>query len=766
MKPVVLVVHGDGNIRQDLVDTLSRADLTVLGCASAEEALERLIKESPVHLFVLDVQLPGINGWQFCRLLRLPHFTAYNQTPILMTSTMFSGADAEAISLDVGANAFLPGPFAPGTFVAAVQALLAGRKPEIPQRVLVVDDDVELSRLLQRVFAKHGYLTAGAASCAEARVRFEQQPADIVVLDYHLPDEDADSLIAKFGVGGRSTAIVVITGDPNPHLPVKLMQAGADTVVRKPFRPEEVVDAARKAQRQRATMRTEELLAQGNRQLQLTQFAMEHAAEPVFWVAPDGQLLYANAAFFDAVGYSPADLTNLHFFELDAHLTKADWPERWRQLREQGTRMFETEFRTREGRIFPVEIVANYLAYEHREYGFVSLRDLSERRRLQEQFWQNERLESIGRLAGGVAHDFNNILQSILGFTELLTTSLPPNDTRQRDLNEIQKAAQRAARLTSELLAYSQKQMIEPRLADLNYLITDLQEALRAQLGPHITLHLALSVEPLRSTVDVAQIERVIKTMTRNATEAMPNGGTFTISTDRITLQPSDASLIAEGRQGHFIRIALSDIGCGISRDVIPHIFEPFYSTKGLGQGTGLGLAMAYGVIKQHQGWINVYSEPGHGTTFKIYLPAQSAPATAAKPILSAAAADLTNKRILLVEDESSISDYASRILTQHGYDVRAVSGVREALEVITEEHAGFALLFSDIVLTDGNGIELADQLRAQQPNLQVVLTSGYTDDQTRWPDIARKNYRFLPKPYPAATLLNCITSILTEKKD
>ena len=765
MKPVVVVVHGEADVRQDLVGVLTKAGLTAQACAAAEEALDYLAEQPSVQLFVLDIQLPGMDGWKLCRLLRLPALAAYNHTPILMTSAQFCGVDTEAISLDVGANAFLPRPFSADKFLSTIKALLSNLKPQQPQRVLIIEDDPELSRMLQLVFARQGYLTACASTCAEALVRFEQQLPDSIVMDYHLLDADSQQLLPAFRASDRVTAIVAMTGDTDPQLPLNLMRGGVDSVLRKPFKPEEVVAAAQRVQRQRAALHMEKILAPRNRQLQLMEFAVEHSAEPVFWCNPEGRLLYANAALLHALGYARADLANLNICDLDAHLAKADWPEQWRQWREQGVRRFETEFRTQDGRLFPAEIVANYLCHENCEYGCVGLHDLTERRRLQDQYSQNERLESIGRLAGGVAHDFNNILQSILGFSELLVTSLPPNDARQRDLNEIQKAAQRAARLTSELLAYSQKQMIDPRVADINHVITDMQEPLRAQVGPGINLHLDLQADPARVTVDAAQIERVLKTMTRNAAEAMPNGGRFTISTENIVLQPSDIGLIAEGRHGHFIRIALSDTGCGIPRDVLPYIFEPFYSTKGLGQGTGLGLAMAYGIIKQHQGWINVYSEPNHGTTFKIYLPlhATAAPAnaTAAPPL----PLKVSNKKILLVEDEPSVNEYAERVLSRRGYEVHCVAGVREALQRAEQEGEGYALLFSDIVLLDGNGIELADQLRARQPGLRVLLTSGYTDDQARWPDIAQKNYRFMPKPYPAATLLKTMDELLAEKK-
>jgi PAS domain S-box-containing protein len=643
-----------------------------------------------------------------------------------------------------------------------VKALLAGQKPNLPQRVLIVEDDQEMARLLQKIFAKHGYLTMIAQTNAEARARFIQQPADVVVLDYHLPDENAEALLAEFAPVGSSTAIVVITGDPDPNLTIRALRKGADAFLHKPFKPEQVVEVARKAHRERALIRAEELLVQRTQQLQLTQYAMDHVGEAVFWIQPDGRFIYANDAACQMLKRTRDEALTLHLYDVVLDLSSARWAESWAHIREHNIHAFAAEFHPQNGRPFPVEISAHYLQVKGQEYAFAFVRDITERRRLEEQLLQANKMESIGRLAGGIAHDFNNILQSILGFSELLGASFAPDDLRLRDLGEIKTAAQRAARLTSELLAYSQKQLIEVRVVDLNLLLTGMQTPLRGLLGADCGLNLVLAPGLARASVDPAQIERVIMTMAQNARDAMTHGGQLTISTENITLQPGDIGLIAEGRHGHFVRIALSDTGRGMAPNVQQHIFEPFFSTKGLGKGTGLGLAMAYGIIKQHKGWINVYSEPDHGTTFKIYLPtceahAVVAPAPAAPP-------GPHNKRILLVEDEPSISEFSARALTRHGYEVQTTTSAQEALQLAARDTADYALLFSDIVLADGNGIELANQLRQRFPALRVMLTSGYTDNQIRWPEIGRQGYRFLPKPYPAAALLKAINELFADK--
>ena len=765
MKPVALVIHGDAQVRQDLIGALHKLDVMALGFANADEILGHIASppQQNVQLFIVDLHLPGIDGWQLCRLLRAPEFSPFNHVPILITSATFTGADTEAISLDLGASAFLASPFTPEAFTAVVQALLLGNKPKTPKRVLIVEDDHEMARLLQKIFTNQNYLITIAQTNAEARACFSRQPADVVLLDYHLPDQNAEALITEFAPLGSATAVVVITGDPDPNLTLRVMRLGADAFLHKPFTPEQVVEVARKAQRERALIRAEELLSQRTRQLQLTQYAMDHASEAVFWIRPDGAFTYANESACQLLGQTRDEVLALHIYDLIPRLSKATWVESWERIRERNGHTFESEFYTPNGRRFSVEISANYLRVEEHEYAFAFVRDITARQRLEEQLRQAERMESIGRLAGGIAHDFNNILQSILGFSELLGTSFPSNDARHRDLGEIKMAAQRAARLTSELLAYSQKQLIEPRVMDINQLITSLHTPSRALLGPNCGLNLVLHPGLARVSIDPIQIERVLTTMARNAHDAMPTGGQFTISTENITLQPGDVGLINEGRHGQFIRIALSDTGRGMASGVLQHIFEPFYSTKGLGKGTGLGLAMSYGIIKQHQGWINVYSEPDHGTTFKLYLPTYAT--MVADDIAPVAPPDLTNKRILIVEDEPSINEFAARALTRRGYEVQATTSAQEALQIAMHDTVGFALLFSDIVLADGNGIELANQLRARQPALRVILTSGYTDNQTRWPEIALQGYRFLPKPYPASVLLKAVGEFFGDSK-
>lgn len=385
---------------------------------------------------------------------------------------------------------------------------------------------------------------------------------------------------------------------------------------------------------------------------------------------------------------------------------------------------------------------------------------------LQQQLQQAAKMEAIGRLAGGVAHDFNNLLQAILGFTELLLAESDAKDARHKDLLQIKKAGTRAADLTRQLLAFGRKQMIEPRILNLNTLIADTEPMLRRLLGEDIRLDAVPTpgIPPIKA--DPGQIEQIIMNLVVNARDAMPNGGRLTLSTTQVTLQAVDTSVIPEARPGEYICLSVSDTGTGMPREVLQHLFEPFFTTKELGKGSGLGLAVTYGIVKQNNGWINVYSQVDQGTTFRVYFPVSTG--TTEIPADPPQANDdlpraLQGKGecILLVEDESGVRNMATVVLRKHGYEVLPCESAKEARELFSRAQGRIELLFSDVVLPGKNGIELADLLLTLKPGLPVLLSSGYADERARWNKIEDRGYHFLQKPYPVAILLHTVRHIL-----
>ena len=384
--------------------------------------------------------------------------------------------------------------------------------------------------------------------------------------------------------------------------------------------------------------------------------------------------------------------------------------------------------------------------------------DITEFKRLQMDFLQAQKMETVGKLAGGVAHDFNNILQTILGYSELLLSSIPPEDERHRDLQEIHSSGERAAGLTRQLLAFSRKQMLLPRILDLNELIANLGRMLSRLIGEDVELKLELTPNINKVKVDAGQIEQVLMNLAVNARDAMPKGGQLVIHTSNLVLTPENLPLHPEGRPGRFICLEVTDSGCGMSKEIMANIFEPFFTTKPQGKGTGLGLATVHGIVKQHEGWTSVQSEVGLGTTFSIHLPAVET-AEEAPIVAPGESAPLgRNESILVLEDEPHVRRLAELILSTSGYRVTAVGTCAEAQAAYK---CAFDLVLSDVVLPDGNGIEMARHFQHQCPGLRCVLTSGYADIHERWPEIDERGWVFLHKPFSKGELLRAVAAAL-----
>ena len=390
--------------------------------------------------------------------------------------------------------------------------------------------------------------------------------------------------------------------------------------------------------------------------------------------------------------------------------------------------------------------------------------DVTTHRELEQELQQAQKMETIGRLAGGIAHDFNNLLQVILGFSELLATDMPETDVHRRDVREIQTAAQRAKELTSRLLAFSRKQMIMPTITDLNLIIASEREMLARILGEDIKVQTDLTVALWPVKVDQGQMQQIILNLAVNARDAMPEGGRFVLTTRNVTFGEVDTVLHSGTRAGRFVCLAISDTGVGMTPEVRAHLFEPFFTTKAPGQGTGLGLAMTYGIVKQHEGWIHVYSQLGQGSTLKLYLPAVT-DATDATPAPAAQAGEpVGNQRVLLVEDEDGVRNLAARILRARGYLVTPARNAAEAEAIWSKAEGQFDVVLSDVVLPDGNGLDLVERWTSSGSRSGIILSSGYTDERARWPHIAERGYLFLQKPYPASELLRIMAEAVAKK--
>jgi PAS domain S-box-containing protein len=379
--------------------------------------------------------------------------------------------------------------------------------------------------------------------------------------------------------------------------------------------------------------------------------------------------------------------------------------------------------------------------------------DVTERRNLEAQYQQAQKMEAVGRLAGGVAHDFNNLLTAILGSCDMLMDDLPPADERRHDVEEIQRAGQSAAGLTRQLLAFSRKQIIRPTALDLNVVVSEMRRLLERMIGEDIRVTMRLAPGELRFMGDRGQMEQLIANLAVNARDAMPRGGSLTIETQSVTLDEHYAERHFSVTPGAYVSLVVTDTGVGIPADVLTHIFEPFFTTKEAGKGTGLGLATVHGVVSRLGGSVSVYSEVGIGTSFKVYLPAAApeaeaeAQAEAARPAVSTG-----GETILVVEDAAGLRSLSQRILRRRGYRVLAAANAVEA-EQIFAAHPEIALVLSDVVMPGASGTELAERLRQQRPDVKVVFMSGYTEDAIVQHGVLKTGVDFLHKPFTADIL-------------
>lgn len=397
------------------------------------------------------------------------------------------------------------------------------------------------------------------------------------------------------------------------------------------------------------------------------------------------------------------------------------------------------------------------------QYFISIIEDITERKRLENQLLQAQKLESVGRLSGGIAHDFNNLLTVIMGSAELASEEVSQHHPCRIYLQNVLQASERAANLTQQLLAFARKQVIAPQVVNLNELILRSGKLLRRLITENIEL-VILPHEGLHSVrVDPGQFEQILINLVVNARDAMPEGGKLTIETDNVVFDAEYARRHDGVAAGEYIMLAVSDTGIGIDEAVRLHIFEPFFTTKEKGRGTGLGLATVYGIVKQSEGHIWLYTESGKGTTFKIYLPRTTAPAEKGAPPLPAALAAGGSETVLLVEDEPGVRALAREVLTAQGYTVLEATNGEEALRLVSGREPEIALLITDVIMPVMGGKELADRLHAVHPNLKVLYISGYTENTIVHNGVLYSGVAFLAKPFTSLMLGRKVREILEE---
>jgi PAS domain S-box-containing protein len=389
-------------------------------------------------------------------------------------------------------------------------------------------------------------------------------------------------------------------------------------------------------------------------------------------------------------------------------------------------------------------------------------RDITDRKLLEEELLQSQKMEAIGTLAGGIAHDFNNLLTGILVNCDLLLDKVSEKATYKENIEEIYRIASSATSLTRQLLAFGRRQVIQPELIDLNVLVANMGKMLNRVIGEDIEFETTFSTYSEYIKADPGQIEQVLMNLVVNSRDAMPEGGKLAIKIESVVISEGTVSKAFQVKPGKYVLTSITDTGKGIDKDKLDHIFEPFYTTKD--EGTGLGLSVVYGIVKQHNGFLNVYSEPGKGSTFKVYLPVYTTEQEVKleKEVRSNELQG-SGERILFVEDQNKIRTIICKVLREKGYVVFEAANANEAVNIYNVEHGEFDIVVSDVVLPGKSGVELIEELQAQNPKLSILLTSGYADEKSRWISIKEKGYHFLKKPYTTRELLKVIKEVIKE---
>ena len=506
--------------------------------------------------------------------------------------------------------------------------------------------------------------------------------------------------------------------------------------------------------------------AEAERERRRNELLLNCAGEGIYGLDLEGRVTFINPAGAQILGYTVDELIGAPM-HATCHHTRADGqPFPVEECPIYATRsqarvhsVNDDVLWRKDGSAVPVEYVSTPIQGEEGELAgaVVVFLDISQRRRLEGMVQQSQKLEAIGRLAGGVAHDFNNILGVITGYAELMRRQIGEEHPARPRLEQVLKAAERAAGLTRQLLAFSRRQAIQPRTLDVNALVADLDKMLRRLIGEDVELELRLGAELGVVKADQTQIEQVVLNLIVNARDAMPSGGELTIETANAEFDAAYAAAHPPAQAGRFVMLSVTDTGIGMDAETQRQIFEPFFTTKGPGEGTGLGLSTVYGVVQQSGGHIWVYSEPGHGTTFKVYLPRVDAPLETLGEGSPRPLALGGRETVLLVEDTESLREVVRDVLEERGYSLLLASHGEEAL-ALAREHAGpIHLLLTDLVMPKLGGADLARQLRSVRPEMRVLYMSGYTDGAISRQGVLEEGSALLEKPFTSERLAHAV---------
>jgi two-component system cell cycle sensor histidine kinase/response regulator CckA len=633
-------------------------------------------------------------------------------------------------------------------------------------RILLVEDNLGDARLVKEALAEirttpHEFVHVVRLS--EGLKKLEEADTDVVLLDLSLPDGSGLETVRQTQLKAPTVPIVVLTGFDDEAFALKAVREGAQDYLIKGH-----LDGNLLLRAMRYAIERHQLLAERKQAEDALRASQEYAfnliessLDMIIATDENGFITEFNKAAQRTFGYEPLEILGKHLRLLYAE------PEESLKVHaailRNGTCVGEGRQVRKNGQVFPCFLSASIIRdTQDKLVGVVSIsRDITEQTNLEEQLRQSKKMESIGQLAGGIAHDFNNLLTVIHGHASLLLSAGQLGEEVADSVMQISLAAERAANLTRQLLAFSRRQVIQATYLDINDLIDNLGKMLRRILGEDIALQVNHAPHVPLVLADKGMIEQVVMNLVVNARDAMPAGGQLVIDTSVRTIGEAGVESEPEAIAGEFVCLSVKDSGCGIAPEHLPHIFEPFFTTKEVGKGTGLGLATVYGIAKQHQGWINVESEAGKGSVFRLFLPS--------RPEAIAIAEDQQREQtrggteaVLVVEDELAVRALVRTVLESYGYRVFEASSGSMALEVWRKHMVEIDLLFTDMVMPGGmTGRDLAGILKSDKPGLKVVFTSGYSEEIVGKSCALEEGMNFLQKPYNPGQIAQAVRMCL-----
>jgi PAS domain S-box-containing protein len=648
-----------------------------------------------------------------------------------------------------------------------------------PRTILVVDDNNRLAMLVEKYLRKDGFHTATAIMGADALDALtpsgppdESRPAvDLILLDLSLPDMTGEDFLARLAERGQSVPYIVLAEHGAEKRAAAQLRAGACDYLMKDetllaLLPPVVCRAVKQLDDARLLQEAEINYEHLRRHYLMI---LDAAGEGICGLDLTGRINFVNPAALRLLGYEADEL-----FGADLGVL-AERPSPGANGRVKDALAANTTFRShdqvfwrKDGSCFPIEYTSTPIRENNQQVGSVFVfKDVTERRALEEQYRQSQKMEAVGRLAGGVAHDFNNLLTVVSGYADLLAANSHLDAKAQEAVREIQGASDRAIAVTRQLLAFGRKQALQPRPIDLNTCITEITKLIRRVIGEDVTLVTKLADGLPAVTADLGTLEQVIVNLAANARDAMPQGGTLTITTGAVASGTKAGGSLPGLRPGRYALFTIADTGHGMDAQTKARIFEPFFTTKEVGKGTGLGLATVYGTVTAHGGHIDVQTSVGRGTTFRVFWPLASGPPKAG----SSGEIDITvrggTETILLVEDEEQVRRLAATVLTSYGYRVIEAKDGVDAEQIARRSGDYLHLLLTDVVMPNGtSGLDLAARLTPVRPKMKVLFMSGYADDVINQRGGLAEDAAFLPKPFSPEVLARRVREVLDGAAD